>query len=52
MSKLLNFSYTTFLPADGKYGSLKDDGSWSGMVGLLETERVDLGMTVADCTRK
>ena len=44
LSNLLNFSYITTVPPDGKYGALKDDGTWSGMVGQLDTKMVDLGI--------
>ena len=43
LSNLLNFSYTTTVPSDGKYGALKDDGTWSGMVGELYDKRADIG---------
>ena len=43
LSNLLNFSYITTAPPDGKYGALKDDGTWSGMVGELYNQRADFG---------
>ena len=43
LSRLLNFSYTTIAPPDGEWGVLKDDGTWSGMVGQLHEQRVDFG---------
>ena len=43
LSHLLNFSYTLTLPSDGAWGAKMDDGTWSGMVGQLETRQVDLG---------
>ena len=43
LSELLNFSYTVTTPPDGEWGSKKDDGTWSGMVGQLETKIVDIG---------
>ena len=43
LSELLNFSYTVTNPPDGEWGSEKDDGTWSGMVGQLETKMVDIG---------
>ena len=48
LSQRLNFSYTVTKPPDGEWGVLKSDGSWSGMVGQLETKEVDLA--VADFT--
>ena len=43
LSELLNFTYTVTIPPDGEWGSMKDDGTWSGMVGQLETKIVDIG---------
>ena len=48
LTKLLNFSYTTIVPPDGEWGALKDDGTWSGMVGQLHNKRVDFGMLLVD----
>ena len=44
LARSLNFSFTVTNPCDGEWGSLKDDGTWSGMVGQLETKKVDFGM--------
>ena len=43
LSVLLNFTYTVTTPPDGQWGAMKDDGTWSGMVGQLETKTVDIG---------
>ena len=48
LTKLLNFSYTAILTPDGEWGALKDDGTWSGMVGQLHNKRVDFGMLLVD----
>ena len=48
LTRLLNFSYETSVPSDGEFGVLKDDGTWSGMVGELHTKRVDFGMLLYD----
>ena len=48
LSHRLNFSYTVVNPPDGEWGVLKGDGTWSGMVGQLETKKVDIA--VADFT--
>ena len=52
LSNLLNFSYTTTVPLDGKYGALKDDGTWSGMVGQLHDKRADIGKLSVNCKIK
>ena len=44
LSKLLNFSYTITSPPDGEWGAARHDGTWTGMVGQLETKTVDFGM--------
>ena len=43
LKDLLNFTYTASEPPDGEYGALKEDGTWSGMVGELEAKRADFG---------
>ena len=43
LSKLLNFSYSVTVPHDKTWGRIKDDGTWSGMVGQLESKVVDFG---------
>ena len=45
---LLNCSYSVILSPDGQFGALKDDGTWSGMVGQLVDKRVDFGMFLVD----
>ena len=45
---LLNCSYSVILPPDNKFGALKDDGTWSGMVGQLVNKSVDFGMFLVD----
>ena len=44
LTRLLNCSYLTIGPPDNAFGALKGDGTWSGMVGQLDTKMVDLGM--------
>ena len=45
LSHRLNFSFTVVNPPDGEWGVLKGDGTWSGMVGQLETKKVDIAVT-------
>ena len=49
LARVLNFSYTTIVPPDGEWGSLQDDGTWSGMVGQLHTKRIDFGRFFVAC---
>ena len=44
LARLLNCTYVTIGPPDNEFGALKGDGTWSGMVGQLDSKRVDLGM--------
>ncbi|XP_069940070.1 glutamate receptor U1-like isoform X2 [Cherax quadricarinatus] len=43
LSKALNFTYTYLRPPDGVWGVSVGNGSWSGMVGLVMREEVDIG---------
>ena len=44
LTKLLNCTYLAIGPPDKTFGALKGDGTWSGMIGQLDTKRVELGM--------
>ena len=35
---MLNFTYILKEPKDGAFGTLQDDGTWNGMVRLLQGE--------------
>ena len=39
----LNITYT-LIPHDGRYGGKKPDGSWTGVMGQLVDENIDIGM--------
>ncbi|XP_069169722.1 glutamate receptor ionotropic, delta-2-like [Procambarus clarkii] len=39
-----NFTYTHVRPPDGIWGSQQNDGSWSGMVGMVSRQEVDIGL--------
>ena len=41
-AKTMNFTYMYVPPPDNAWGSLQEDGSWNGMVGLVQKEIVDL----------
>ena len=38
----MNFTYTIVEPDDQSWGSLQSDGSWNGMVKMLQEGTVDL----------
>ena len=41
--ELMNFTYSVIEPPDGQWGARFPDGSWSGMVGMVQREEVDMG---------
>ena len=43
LQEILNFTFTIEKPTDGEWGVLQKDGSWSGMVGMLANQEIDLG---------
>ena len=40
----MNFTYTLTTPQNGKFGRLREDGTWDGMVRLLQDGDVDIGL--------
>ncbi|KAG1666947.1 putative glutamate receptor [Nymphon striatum] len=44
-SSALNFSYDILHVQNGKWGSLLPDGSWNGMIGMLERKEVDIAVS-------
>ena len=40
----LNFSYSLIPSKDGKYGSLKTNVGWTGQIGLLQGNELDLSI--------
>ena len=48
---MLNFTFTLIKPEDGQWGALQADGSWTGMVHLLQTQQVDIAATDFTVTR-
>ena len=43
LSQTLNFTYTLEPPEDRKWGQDNGNGSWNGMLGLLQKEETDIG---------
>ena len=39
----MNFTYTVSEPTDKSWGALLPDGSWTGIVRMLQDGKVDLG---------
>ncbi|XP_045102570.1 probable glutamate receptor [Portunus trituberculatus] len=44
LSTQLNFTYTIKRPPDGSWGVLLEDGSWTGMVGMVNRKEADMGL--------
>ncbi|XP_063446900.1 glutamate receptor ionotropic, delta-1-like [Mytilus trossulus] len=42
MAKRFNFSYKVVQPPDGQYGGPKEDGTWTGMVGMIMRGEIDI----------
>ncbi len=42
MADMSNFTVEWVIPPDGAYGSQISDGSWNGMIGLLQEKQVDM----------
>ena len=40
-SETLNFTYTYVPPPDGAWGVLQEDGTWNGMMNMVQNEDVD-----------
>ena len=41
----MNFTYKLRRPLDGQWGSLKDNGQWTGMIKELLLKEADIGMS-------
>ena len=41
LQEIMNFTFTLIQPPDMQWGALQADGSWSGMVNLLNTQQID-----------
>ena len=39
----MNFTYVVSKPPDGPFGALEPDGNWTGMIGELVNQKVDIG---------
>ena len=51
LQEIMNFTFTLVQPPDKQWGTLQHDGSWSGMVNLLQTQQVDVAATDFTVTR-
>nr|XP_053632775.1 glutamate receptor ionotropic, delta-2-like [Cherax quadricarinatus] len=44
LAKAQNFSYVNVRPPDGSWGLKHEDGTWSGMVGMVSRKEADIGV--------
>ncbi|XP_035206048.1 probable glutamate receptor [Stegodyphus dumicola] len=44
LSEVLGFGYEVILPPDGEWGRLKEDGNWTGLVGLVQRSEADMAL--------
>ncbi|PVD29826.1 hypothetical protein C0Q70_09083 [Pomacea canaliculata] len=44
IAKQLQFNYTIYESPDGKFGTMDDNGKWSGMIGELIEKRADMAV--------
>lgn len=54
-STALRFSYELVTPTDGMYGSLQEDGNFTGVVGMLQRDEADITVSpigIAEVRRK
>ncbi|ROT69475.1 olfactory ionotropic receptor IR4 [Penaeus vannamei] len=51
MSRSINFTYRLVRPSDGSWGAPLPNGSWSGMVGVVQREAADMGLGPFAVTR-
>ncbi|XP_064109578.1 glutamate receptor ionotropic, delta-1-like [Macrobrachium nipponense] len=45
LAEAANFTYHYVAPADGEWGRLKPSGVWTGMIGMVTTEKADWAMS-------
>lgn len=52
LSKALGFKYELYTPADGEWGTRKSDGSWTGILGMLDRGEVDMSVAGISITEE
>lgn len=46
LQEVMNFSFTVEVPQDGSWGALQPNGSWTGMVKMLQDDKLDIGISI------
>ncbi|GFX05720.1 glutamate receptor ionotropic, delta-2 [Trichonephila clavipes] len=44
LSEFLGFSYQLIITDDGEWGQMKDDGNWTGIIGLVHRNEADIAI--------
>ncbi|GIY30651.1 hypothetical protein CDAR_541251 [Caerostris darwini] len=52
LSQILQFTYTLMTPPDKQWGSKTDNGSWTGMIGLVNRGQADLALGLTGITQE
>ncbi|GFY45451.1 uncharacterized protein TNIN_296161 [Trichonephila inaurata madagascariensis] len=52
LAEKLNFEYEVVLTSDGQWGSRDENGSWDGIVGLIQSGKADFGMPALGITEE
>ncbi|GFU53009.1 glutamate receptor ionotropic, kainate 3 [Trichonephila clavipes] len=52
LAEKLNFEYEVVLTPDGQWGSRDKNGTWDGIVGLIQSGRADFGMPALGITEE
>ena len=45
LQKELDFTFTAYPTPDDQWGTLRADGTWTGVVGELQMKRADIGLS-------
>ncbi len=46
LQDIMNFTYKMYMPEDGQWGALREDGTWTGIVGKFTTLKFKFGTTI------
>lgn len=52
LTEALSFKFKLLEPEDGRYGSLLDNGSWTGIIGMLQRQEADIGIAKLSITER
>ncbi|GIX85732.1 uncharacterized protein CDAR_241821 [Caerostris darwini] len=52
ISQALHFKYKLVTPSDGQVGTLQENGSWNGIIGLVSRGEADIGLTQISVTKQ